>query len=196
MRIIRRVKAIFSAAARRRAGFTLIELLASMLILVFMVVGMGSGLAAASRIYKESVFESDSAMLASMVDTSVGDLLRYSQQIQASPAGGFQDSQGTPLADVSFVFTSPDYGVTDAYFYVSGAQDARPGLLQMKTLHSTAPHDLLNQGAYPNLGIRDFVASYDSTAQLFTVSYTVYSLKDETRTRSETCTIRLLNPPA
>ncbi len=65
-----------------KAGMTLIEILAALLILVFLVLGMGVGMDAGSRIYREAVFQSESASLAGILNTSLGDILRYSSEVK------------------------------------------------------------------------------------------------------------------
>ena len=90
-----------------KGGFTLIEMLATLLILVFLVLGIGTGMDSALRIYDEARFESNSAAMANIVNTSLGDILRYSENL-TTPGDEefFVDSSNTKVPDVEFVFTN------------------------------------------------------------------------------------------
>lgn len=184
-----------------RAGFTLVEMLVCILILALLVAGMGSGMSAALRVYRDSIFESDSASLAGILNNAVGDVLRYSEDIKTNAP--FRDASGASLpagegaGAVNFVFTNVEYGVKDAYFYIpERAEGSTRGPLQLKTLTSSIPKDIVNQGAYPALGIRDFIVTYDTAKKLYTISYTIYSTADTQKARAEQCAVRLLNAPA
>ena len=190
---------------RGKAGFTLVEMLASVLILALLVVGMGSGMSAAVRVYRDSIFESDSASLAAMLNNSLSDLLRYAEDLVTADKNGgpFLDRAGMPLPTgdspgaVNFVFSNLEYGVQQAYFYTPTQEDGTVGgPLQLKTLTDTIPTDLLNQGAYPALQVGDFTIEYDAPQELFRISYTISSTSDLGKTHDVQCTVRLLNPPS
>ena len=61
-----------------KSGLTLIEMLVTILILVFLVLGIGTCMDSALNIYDEAKFESNSASMANIVNTSLADILRYS----------------------------------------------------------------------------------------------------------------------
>lgn len=188
----------------RKAGFTLVEMLVSLLILVLLVVGMGSGLSAATRVYRDSIFESNSAALESTLNDTLGDVLRYSEELVTVTAnghpfvnaGGQQLPTGNDAGAVNFVFSNAEYGVQQAYFYTPVQDDGTVGgPLQMKTLNSSIPVDLINKGAYPALCVGDFVITYEETEGLFQISYTIFGAADTARTRQVQCTVRMLNKP-
>ena len=64
-----------------KSGFTLIEMLATLLILVFLILGIDTGMDSAVRVYDEAKFEANSASMANIVNTSLGDILRYSDNL-------------------------------------------------------------------------------------------------------------------
>ena len=183
---------------KSNAGFTLIEILVALAILVVLVVGMGASMNAGTRIYHEATFESDSASMAGILNTNLGDILRYSQDIRVN-TGSMEDSEGTyhSATKVPFVFTNLEYGIQDAYFEIVSIEDS-DGVLQMKSLKNTKSMDLVNTGAYPGLKITEFQIEYvPASATLrggyFNVSYKIYSNSDEDLSRDVTAVIRLMN---
>ena len=190
---------------KSKSGFTLVEMLVAMLILVCLVIGIGVGMDAGGRVYQDSVFESDSANLAGILNTSLGDILRHSENIRVNP-DYFEDSTGSYIAkaDVGFVFTSFDYGIQDAYFHIpADAGGAPKGVLKMKNLKNDRVVELINTGAYPKLEISDFKLTYCETGTdsegnagrggYFTIKYNIYSIQDSAKSRSVECVIRRLN---
>ena len=185
-----------------KTGFTLIEMLASMLILVLLILGMDMGMSAASRVYSESVFESNSGSLSGILNTAIGDVLRYSEDIKINP-GTFEDSDGNilPKEDVGFVFTNYEYGVRNAYFYTEILDDGTSrGTLQMKNLRKSNVQELVNTGAYPHLEITNFVITYvpptvSGTAEggYFNVEYDILDTQKDSRRRHTETVVRLMN---
>lgn len=190
---------------KNKAGFTLIELLLAMMIMVFLVVGIGVGMDAGSRIYREATFETDSAALAGILNTSLGDILRYSTDIKENP-GFFNDKEGNNLSkdQVGFVFTSKEYGVQDAYFYTPILADGTSmGYLQLKNLYNPHVIDLVNEGAYPDLAVSNFKITYVAPGTdgggnpgrggYFNISYTIYSSSNTEHAREVKTVVRLVN---
>ena len=192
---------------QNKNGMTLLETLVALLVMVFMIVGIGVGMDAATRISSEAAFESDSATLSGIINTSVGDILRYSRDVRTPDQGGmyvynasvFEDSTSTRLYDVSFVFTSTDYGVQDAYFFIPTESDSA-GKLCLKNLRKDTTVDLVNNGAYPDLKITDFSVKYEPVTNkdahkggYFNVSYKIVSVSDSTRSHDFSCCVRLMN---
>lgn len=174
---------------KSKAGMTLVEMLVSLLILVFLVVGMGPGMETASRIYQDATFESDSAMLARIVNNAMGDILRYADRVDTT------DQEGNALPDgVPFVFTSYDYRIQDGYFYIpTQAGSGTNGILQMKNLRNGSIVDLVNTGAYPDLQLSDLTVYYDGDS-LFIISYTISSTANPAKIRQIQHVVRLMNP--
>lgn len=187
-----------------KGGFTLIEMLATLLILVFLVLGIGTGMDSAVRIYDEAKFESNSASMANIVNTSLGDILRYSDNLTvADPNEGFVDSSNTRVPNVEFVFTNYEYGVRDAYFSLRDSANNDDGILRMRNLSNGNIVELVNTGTYPDMRIGDFVLKYkelgkddsgNPTGGYFEVTYTVYSDKNNDLTKDVKYIIRCMNP--
>lgn len=191
---------------RANAGFTLIELLVTVMILVILVIGIGVGMDTGSKIYQEAVFEADSATLAGILNTNLGDILRYSENIRVNTST-FEDSEGNYLnkSDVEFVFTSLDYGVQDAYFYTPVlAGGVSQGVIQLKSLKNDKELDLVNTGAYPGLVVYDFEIDYvpvgynsdgySGRGGYFSISYIISSESNDSLTRDVECVVRMMNP--
>jgi len=186
-------------------GLTLVEMLCALLILVFVVVGMGITMDAGMNIYQDATFESESASLAGILNTSVGDILRYAEDITVNQ-GYLNGPNGTLVAkaDVGFVFTSMDYGIQDAYFYTPVQEgNVSMGVLQMKNLRNTDIVELVNTGAYPDLAISNFKLTYVEPGSdeagntgrggYFTVKYDIFHETDTAKKRHVEYVVRLMN---
>lgn len=175
---------------KSKSGMTLLEILVSLLILTLLVTAMGTGMHSAMRVYREARFESESAALAGIINTALGDILRHAEDIKA-------DNEG-------FAFTNVEYGVRDVNLCIS------EGVLSLgHSAHQTAA--LVNTGAYPDLMITELSAIYvapgaeetimlqdDTTVNtkrggFFYVTYQIASTTDSTQTRDVETVVRLLN---
>ncbi len=162
---------------RANAGFTLMEVLVTLVIMVLLAVGIGIGMNSGTVAYQKSIFDSNSAMLADTLNTSLGDLLRYSQDVRPDGTGGF-------------VFTNREYGVRDGYFC-----DTDGGIVKIYDSYSKTEMALVNSGAYPDLKITDFSVEFVSTdgeSGYFDISYKIESTADSSLVRNITTAIRLL----
>jgi prepilin-type N-terminal cleavage/methylation domain-containing protein len=184
--------------SRRNSGFSLIELLCALLILVILVIGIGVSMDAGVGIYRDATFEAESATLAGILNTSLGDILRYSVDVRETTA----EEKLEHGSDVEFVFTSLDYGIQDAYFYVPPHESGKNmGPLQLKNTRNPNVVELVNTGAYPDLVITDFKITYTErynpgiAGGYFEISYTIYSESDSTKTREVETIVRALNAP-
>lgn len=185
---------------KSKAGMTLMEVLVSLLIMVLLVVGMGTGMDAGMRVYRDAHFESSSASLAGIINTALGDVLRYSQDVK-TPEG---DEINAPAS--AFIFTNLEYGLRDVQFALSGT-----GMLQLQSTEAnSSPSALVNSGAYSGLKIADgsfSIQYYPGTGKITTldgtgvdiehgnVFYIRYKLQnsDETKSREVETVVRLMN---
>jgi prepilin-type N-terminal cleavage/methylation domain-containing protein len=168
---------------RSQGGFTLVELLVSIMVLVLLVVAMGTGMTTALRVYQESVFQSNSENLASMLNATLEDMFQYSKNIYVrdEDTNTFKGNteitvDGVPEG-VNVLFSNSEYGATNAYIFVndnSTDEDANP--VQFINVSNSKVKDVLNIGAYPNLGVKDLIITY--TNGVFNIEYTIYSTKD------------------
>lgn len=173
---------------KNSAGFTLIEMMTTILILVILVVGIGTGIDSATKVYDEATFYSDSDVMASTINTAISDLLRFSTGIHTHSDG------------VSVVFSNKDWAVADAYLYVPAVPegtdpDTVQSMIYMKMLKDDSDLALINKGIYPNLEVKDgsFTLSYDGNNGVFTVNYTIISTENPDFTREASCSVRVLN---
>ena len=195
--------------ARAKRGFSLLEMMVALAILVFIVLGVGVGMDAGIDIYKEAIFEADSASMAGIVNSNLGDILRYSTRVTVNDGSNLLDASGVkiPKESLGFVFTSADYGIKDAYFYTPEQGDTTKGVLRLTNLKEDKDMELVNTGAYPDLYIANFRITYYELGTTsvtngglgrggyFEVTYDIFSTKDETMTRSVSTVVRLMNPP-
>ena len=193
---------------RSKAGLTLMEMMAALLVMVLLVVGMGIGMDAGMRVYRDSQFETDCAALEDIMNTSMSDLFRYAERITPKEKLSSEDQAKLP-EKMEFVFTNMEYGVMDGYFQMSGS-----GMVQVKNLRSSQAIDLVNAGAYPNLTISNLHVKYVSegatsfeytdvdgvskTEQIsrggfFCVTYTVESKLDTDKSENIKTVVRQMN---
>ncbi len=185
---------------RSNAGFTLIEMMCALLVMVLLVMGMGVGMDAGSRIYRDATFEADSATLAGILNTSLGDILRYSINIREQSE--FTPDERSEIGDdtVEFLFTSLDYGIQDAFFYTEKHDDTTSsGVLQMRSTRNGNTVDLINSGAYPDLVISNFVIVYSRREApgieggYFDITYDIFSKSNTEKVRHVETIVRLMN---
>ena len=166
---------------KNRSGMTLMEMLVSILILVMLVVAMGTGMNSGMRIYEDAIFESNSATLANIVNTTLSDILRYCE---------VKEFSNPYVPDQEFVITNLDYGIKDAYFLLGDGEDQ--SILQMKNTHNKSVVDLVNTGSSPDLKISEFKIIYNDTGY-FQIEYKITSRVNEEKVREVTSVVRLLN---
>ena len=183
---------------RNNAGFTLMELLCTILILVILVMAIGVGMDTGSRIYRDATFEADSATLAGILNTTVGDVLRYAMVTSTEGMQSQMAQAGINSFEVPYVFTNLEYGVQRAYFTIQSYPDGT-SVLRMINLKNSLPVDLINLGAYPELAISNFVVSYEPrrgtgvAGPYFEVSYDITSAIDPSKVREVTMIVRQMN---
>lgn len=160
---------------KNRAGMTLLEMLCALTILVLLVAGMGSALNAGTAIYREAIFEADSAALEEILNTALGDILRFSEERRIS------DTE-------DLVFTNREYGVKDGHFQISSPDG---GTLQIRSGAGTL--ELVNAGAYGDLVITDLKVVYVPQGGYFEISYNIRSEKYADFTRRAETVVRVMN---
>ena len=191
---------------RANGGFSLIEMMCALLILVFLTMGISVSMDAGLTIYRDATFEAESATLAGILNTSLGDILRYSvdiktvtaEDLEKDPDAGIPDAE--PTSTKRYVFTSYDYGIQNAYFYIPPHMDGgNKGPLQLKNLENAIIVELVNTGAYPNLEISNFKITYSPRKNpgieggYFDISYTIYSTTDSSKVREVSTIVRVMN---
>lgn len=191
---------------RANGGFSLIEMLCALLILVLLTMGIGVSMDAGVNIYRDATFEAESATLSGILNTSLGDILRYCIDIDlVSPEEALEHGSDAGIPHISdpskrYVFTSLDYGIQDAYFYIPPhLSGGNMGPVQLKNLKNGNVVELVNTGAYPDLVVTDFQIHFSPRIApgieggYFEISYTIYSTTDSTKTRNVETIVRVMN---
>lgn len=185
--------------SRANAGFTLIEFLVSVAIMMVLLAGIGVGMDTGSKVYRDASFETDSAMLADTLNNSLGDILRYSQNVREND-GIFQDSLGNNLNiyQAPFVFTNLEYGVQDGYLVVSSENGGN--VFEIRNLRNSDVMELVNTGAYPNLTVTDFTLAYVSPERdsggdtgYAEISYVIRNVNNPSLNKQINMVIRFMN---
>lgn len=159
---------------KSKKGFTLIEMLACVatLVIICLIVTTGTNLATMSM--NRSLFESESQMLESTLNLSLGDILRHATDIKVKESGIVFTNDAYYIDEGSFAIDTKDSGITGAgYLMCTSALDGSSrGLL------------VANKGIYVrNMYVKDFQLSYDAEKHVFRGSYVIVSkLTDATKT--------------
>lgn len=161
---------------KSKAGMTLMEVMVSLLIMVLLVVGMGTGMDAGLRVYADAQFASHSSTLSGYINTALTDVLRYAQDIEEPTPGKTK-------------FNNLDYGLRNAYIEVVD------GIIRIKG--DNVDSALVNTGAYVGLKIKadsfKLQAVPDSRGVYFLAEYVIQSA-DGSKEREKTETVvRLMN---
>ena len=158
---------------------TLMELLASLLVLTMLTAAMAASMGAALESYEDSLFQSNSGILTGIVNTTLGDLLRYAGDVR-------QEGDGV-------VFTNAEYGVYNGTLALS-----EDGTLQILESATGQRRELLNSGVYTGLRIQSLTAVYvppDTNGKrggYFEILYTIAS-SDASKARHTETVVRVLN---
>ncbi len=139
---------------RFKRGFTIVEMLAALLIVALLGAMIATGISVGAKVYRESVFLSESAILKSTINTTFSDVLRYATVVET-------DEEGNVLA-----FNSANYNISGGSIALS--EDGR--LIYYEFSGDTA-HELVNRGAYTSLTLGEFTLTYDAGTGVFTGSY-------------------------
>ena len=186
---------------KEKAGLTLIETLVAVSVLVFLILGIDMVMNGALRSYRESVFQSDSAILSGIINTAIGNELLISDEVHAP-------TSEDPV-DADFILHNAEQITEswedDEYFHliVQGRPDCYirqndSGRLELIILKDGyEPQGLVSTGAYPDLKITSFESEYVTEEDdpqkggYVHVTYTIESTTLENHTRSEEYFYRL-----
>jgi len=161
----------------RNAGFTLIEMTVAVVVIVLVSAAMSSGLAVATRTYRESVFQSDSAVLCDTLNTALSDVLRFAIYTQTQEGG-------------AVLFANDQYNILSP-----GHIANKEGCLYIDTGGGGGEQLLLvNSGAYVGLQVTGFTLTYESGTNIYDGAYLI-SNADGTMTRECSFTFRSLRYP-
>ena len=154
---------------KSKKGFTLVEMMACVLTMTMIGLICTLGLNMATRSYNESLFESGSQMLESMVDTSLGDVLRYSYDIDVAADGS---KRVTELSNATFDVTHGTIKLNAEGHLVLVKNAAGSEVL------------LIGDNVYAeDMYLADLVITYDATNYVYTGHYTIKSkLTDQEKT--------------
>ncbi len=150
---------------KSKKGFTLIEMIVCVLTLSMIVLICTTGLGMAMKSYNESMFDSNSQMLESTINTYIGDILRYSHDAAE--------------VDGEIVFGNRMYGIDTAMAKLRINEEGRFVFVMSATTEGL----LLGNNVYAeNLYVADFELTYDSATCVFEGGYTIKStLTDKER---------------
>lgn len=146
-----------------KSGLTLMETLVALLILVMLVLAMDYCTNSAMGVFKEATFTADSATLSGILNTSLADVLRYSEEVEAT--------------EDRVTFTNYDYGVRGVYLNISG------DVIRMTSPEDDLSRFLVNTGAYPNLKVLDFSVNYNADKDFYKIGYTIQNSEDANLSR-------------
>jgi len=155
-----------------RKGFMLVELLVALAILVILVIGIGTSMGAANRVYSDSVFDSNNASISGIINSSLEDLLRYAEVEVDADHENYVD-----VTNEYFKLTNDTYSVREARIGLN--QD---GYIVFTGPYSGESHYLVAPGVYVDQHLESFSIKYDTTTGLYTITYKLVSDSDPDQT--------------
>lgn len=186
---------------KEKSGLTLIETLVAVAVLVFLILGIDMVMNGALGSYRESIFQSDSAILSGIINSAIGNELLISDEVHAP-------SSEDPV-EAKFILHNAeqitDSWEDDEYYHliVQGRTDCyirlnENGRLELVFLkEGEDPQGLVTTGAYPDLKISAFNAEYVTEEEdpqkggYVHVTYTIESKTLENHSRNEEFYYRL-----
>ncbi len=154
-------------------GFTLIETLAAIVIIVLVSGLIATGASVAVRVMHQSTQVSDAAVLASTLNTRMGDILRYAS-VEVDGSGSVQTTtSGDVLFDSTEVTDADGATLRAAHLTTVLADGAGHNPIVIREGEGIATIDIpiVNSGSYGELAITHFTLSY--AGGVFTGSYTI-----------------------
>ena len=165
---------------KQKKGFTLIEMIACVITLMLIAMIVSTGMDIAMKSMADSMFESNSQMFESTMNTYIGDILRH-----ATVEKGQGESE---IGDVTI--TNDAYYIDQGIFVIDTSES---GIENAGYLVCTSKLDedgyvgtmVANKGVYAgNLFIKDFELTYDSSKHIFHGSYVIVS---SATSKTKTC---------
>ena len=141
---------------RDKKGFTLMEMLVCVITLIIICLLCTTGMNLATKSYSDSMFETQSQMVEAMLDSAIGDLLRFSSDV--SEAGE------------EVVFTNSTYGMVQGTLTVNDK-----GYFLLKKGNNKEALLLASSTYVDEMYIDEFDLNYDTATHVFTGSYKIKS---------------------
>ena len=147
---------------RNSRGFTLAETLAALVIVVLLAMSVQMGTMTALRTRTASRFQSESEILATTLNSALGDMLHYATCARYDGAGG------------TVYLNNPGYGIVNGQILT---KDGRLYVNATTGLSASDPNatllTLTGAGAYTDLTVSGFKMLYDKDNCLFYGSYEI-----------------------
>lgn len=158
-------------------GFTLVEMLACVVTLLLLAGICTTGTNLAMNSYNRSLFESNSQMLESTLETYLNDIMRHATlelgEALPAPEADPSDPEASRTGNKKVVsITNPSYGMYGGWVDVS--DEGR--FYIHKTEADTLGVQILSENVYTGtMKISDFSVQYNETGKYVTGSYTIES---------------------
>ncbi|MEA4971832.1 MAG: type II secretion system protein [Candidatus Metalachnospira sp.] len=162
----------------RKDGFTLLESIVTLTIVLIITVCVTIGISASNRLYRKSLFYSESEILSSIIDVALSDILRYSSNVTS--------------LDGKVSFSNINYGVANGHLLVKDGRiyinlsDENPDDVSgshLKTLVGNNTYTSINASAL----------TIDYSDEIYTGSYTLTSTLDTSLSKTFEFTFRTLS---
>lgn len=147
---------------KSKRGFTLIEMLVCVVTLLLVGLICTTGMNMATKSYNESMFISNSQKLEYILNLSMGDILRYSHNIDVA------------VDDGKISFTNEVYGVNGGELKL----DADGYFVLVKNKSELTPREawvVSTMNYVDGMYVEGFTLTYDSSTKVYTGSYKIKS---------------------
>lgn len=138
---------------RKKKGFTFVETLVALLIVSLLSAVVLTGIRSAWSVHDDALFASESEILASTINTALGDVLHYSSY----------DLNGSVATSDIVRISNQNYGI------LRGSIEADDGngkiYIKVSDDENSSRLVLISDGAYTNIKVKDFKLLYMSHGQ-------------------------------
>lgn len=133
---------------RKKKGFTFVETLVALLIVSLLSAVVLTGIRSAWSVHDDALFASESEILASTINTALGDVLHYSSY----------DLNGSVATSDTVRISNQNYGI------LRGSIEADDGKIYIKVSddENSSRLVLISDGAYTNIRVENFKLLYMS----------------------------------
>lgn len=162
----------------RKNGSTLLESIVTLTIVLIITVCVTIGISASNRLYRKSLFYSESEILSSTIDIALSDILRYSSDVTS--------------IDGKVSFSNNNYGVVNGHLLVKDGRvyinltDENPDDVSGSHLKT-----LVGNNTYTSIDATALSIDYNDS--IYTGSYTLTSTMDTSLSKTFEFTFRTLS---
>ena len=161
------------ARIRDTRGMTFVEVLVTLVIACLFIAAATTVMNSSLHYYDASLFDSDSRLLASAVDSELSNMLRYATDVETDSSGkvtAFTNERTFQLTEDGVVNTYYEYGIIGGCISVDSSTGK---LVYTRSAGASASYPVISEGMPNDMQIADFHLTYDEDTSVFSFDYKV-----------------------